>query len=148
MRVVNGDTITAGDCTRGADVFGKVAAARAKARLLASAAAHGTAASKPSTKASRGRSLKAAVASLATAAKNSRTADGAKGGAGSGESKIPELFAKQFVADIVKKSARAQEQVEKLDELWPDIIRDLVRETVNNFHNMDEWMSTLDTSTT
>lgn len=142
MRVVNGDTITAGDCTRGADVFGKVAAARAKARLLASAAAQGTAASKPSTKASRGRSLKAAVASLATAAKNSRTADGAKGGAGS---EITELFAKQFVADIVKKSARAQEQVEKLDELWPDIIRDLVRETVNNFHNMDEWMSTLDT---
>ena len=67
-----------------------------------------------------------------------------KAAGGSDDVLAVELFSKQFVADVVATSARAQEQVAQLDELWPDVIRALVQDTVNNLHRGDEWMSTLD----
>ena len=118
-------------------MFGKVAAARAKAQQLAAAST--ASAPKPVAKASRGKSLKAAVANIAAKNRN-----GGSKTTGCGDAPLVELFSKQFVADVVARSARAQEQVAQLDELWPGIIHDLVQATVENLHRGDEWMSTLD----
>ena len=90
-------------------------------------------------KATRGKSLKSAVANIAAKSRNG----GSKAAAG-GDAHLMELFSKNFVADVIARSAQAQEQVALLDELWPEIIRDLVQATVENLHRGDEWMSTLD----